>query len=526
MSALSVKKPYTVIVAVLLVVILGIVSLFNMQTDLIPSFNLPYAIVITTYPGASPEQVETAVTDVIEQSLASVSRLQEISSTSNENYSMVTLQFTDETNLDYAAVEIRENLDRIAGYLPENAGDPTIMKINPNIIPLMVASADMDGADRVETTNIVNDKVLPALKSVEGVASVSATGLVERSVNVTVSQEKIDSINKRILRKVDSQLADAQDELDNAQSEIDNGYDELSSQRRTRMNAVSSAEKALSKGRTQMKNAKKELDANSAKVDSALEQAQAGLDEINNNLPQLQAAKLMADENADALHEALVRAKEAVDSAEEPSAELLNALDEAQKLYDAAQERRNELGSSVEQLTAQKAELEATITALKDSKAEIEKGYEQYRAGESKLKQQEAQLASGKKQLTSALDSAKKKLDSAQSELDDAMEEFEAKRDEAIKKADMEGVITAELVTSLINAQNISYPAGYVQDGDESYVVRVGDKIESEQALRQMPLLSLDELEMDIVLNDVADVEITDNTDDTVTQFTYLFKLP
>ena len=109
----SVKKPYTVLVAVVLVIVLGVVSFTKMSTDLLPSISLPYVIVMTTYPGASPETVEMVVTKPVEASMATVSNIEEISSVSSENYSVVILEFAQSTDMNAASLEIRETLDQI-----------------------------------------------------------------------------------------------------------------------------------------------------------------------------------------------------------------------------------------------------------------------------------------------------------------------------------------------------------------------------------------------------------------------------
>ena len=145
LSRFSVKKPYTVVVAVVLVLILGVVSFTKMNTDLLPSMNLPYAIVMTTYPGASPEAVEEAVTKPIEQSMATVSNIKNVSSVSRENVSMVILEFGETTNMDSVTLEMRENLDQIKGYWDDTVGNPIIMKLNPDMMPIIVVAADVEG---------------------------------------------------------------------------------------------------------------------------------------------------------------------------------------------------------------------------------------------------------------------------------------------------------------------------------------------------------------------------------------------
>lgn len=139
-SKFSVKKPYTVLVGVIMAIILGVVSFTKMTTDLLPNINLPYVIVMTTYVGASPEAVETVVTKPVESSMATVSNIESINSVSSENYSMVIMEFAQSTNMDSVSLEIREKLDQIKSYWDDSVGSPIIMKLNPDMMPVMVAA--------------------------------------------------------------------------------------------------------------------------------------------------------------------------------------------------------------------------------------------------------------------------------------------------------------------------------------------------------------------------------------------------
>ena len=183
-SKFSVKKPYTVIVAVVLVIILGVVSFTKMSTDLLPSMDLPYAIVMTTYPGASPETVEQTVTKPIEQSMATVSNIKNVSSMSSENASVVILEFGESTNMDSVTLEMRENLDQIKGYWDDSVGNPIIMKLNPDMMPVLVAAADVDGMSAAEVTDYIENNVQSELESIDGVARISVSGNVTESIQV------------------------------------------------------------------------------------------------------------------------------------------------------------------------------------------------------------------------------------------------------------------------------------------------------------------------------------------------------
>lgn len=191
LSLFGIRRPYTVIVAVVAIAILGAVSIVNMSIDLLPNINLPYAIVITPYIGASPEQVEMGVTKPVEQAMASISNINNVQSISAENMSVVILEFTGTANMDTAVIEMREGLDPIGAYLPDSAGSPMIMKLNPEMMPVMVLSAAVEGKSITESSAFIEGTIIPALESVEGVASVSASGLIEQQIIVRLNDEKI-----------------------------------------------------------------------------------------------------------------------------------------------------------------------------------------------------------------------------------------------------------------------------------------------------------------------------------------------
>ena len=117
---------------------------------------------------------------------------------SYDNYSMVILEYEQSTNMDSAMIEIQQQLDQLTGQFPDSAGSPIIMQIDPDMMPVMVASADVEGMDESEVSSYVENEFSPALESVEGVASVSATGVLEESVQVTMDQEKSDALNDKI----------------------------------------------------------------------------------------------------------------------------------------------------------------------------------------------------------------------------------------------------------------------------------------------------------------------------------------
>ena len=219
-SKFSVRKPYTVIVGVILVVVLGVVSFTRMTTDLLPDMNLPYALVVTTDVGASPEEVESDVTAPVESAMATTSNIKNVSSSSYDSYSMVILEYEQSANMDSVLIEMQQKLDQLEGSFPDSVGTPMIMQIDPDMMPIMVASADIEGMSRGEISQYVEQELVPALTSVDGVASVSATGTLEEAVRVTLDQKKIDGLNEKILEKIEEQFEEPQKELDDAAEEI------------------------------------------------------------------------------------------------------------------------------------------------------------------------------------------------------------------------------------------------------------------------------------------------------------------
>ena len=203
LSKQSVRRPFTVIVAIILVAILGVVSYMNMTVDLLPNLNLPYVVVVTSYPGASPEVVETTVTRSVEQSMSTISNVKNIQSVSSEHLSMIILEFVGDTNMDTAVIEIRESLDMIKAFFPDDVGSPMLMKINPSMMPVMVLSAYVEGEDIGTSSSYIEQELLPEIEGVEGVGSVSAMGLLENMVNVTISEAKLDKLNADIAKAAD-----------------------------------------------------------------------------------------------------------------------------------------------------------------------------------------------------------------------------------------------------------------------------------------------------------------------------------
>ena len=650
----SVRKPYTVLVAVVLVIVLGIVSFTKMTSDLLPNISFPYVLVMTTYPGASPETVEMVVTKPVESSMATVSNIEEISSVSNENYSMVILQFAQSADMNAVSLEIRENLDQIRSYWDDSVGNPIIMKINPDMLPVMIAAVGGKDMSAAEITDLTNDTIVPELESIEGVASVSGMGLLEESVNVIIRQEKIDAVNEQVFgsidKEIDENLAelqenkqdiyDGQAELENAKKELADSEAELA-QKQQELNdskaELENSKKELADGRNELADKKSQLESGKTELNSKKDATTKQLAEAETKLltakADAEAAKTHLQleiqtaeatvkgldsgiEQARAGVQAIEQTITAVNGIEETLAGLAGTsdtqtyvvLDENTKAavkawyesagYEVKEDTlvweikgtlsaiKNDIlvkagASDVNGLEAKKAELQSKIADLESQKAMAAAPIDQYKSALSEIEGNISKLDSaltelyqgnlqaaiefanaqttislGEMQIASAesgLDSAQKQLEageeqikSGQEQLDagadqikegydqindnaeqladaleqilDGEEQIEEAREDAYDQADMNGILTVDTVEQLLAAQNFSMPAGYVTEDGISYLIRVGDKPDTVEELKAMPILNVDMDGVDVItLGDVADVFMTDNSADIYT---------
>lgn len=301
MSKFSVKKPFTVFVAMVAILVLGVVAYTKMTPDLMPNMDLPYVLVITTYPGATPEKVETTVTRPMEQSFATLDKIKSINSTSNENYSLITLEFSEDVNLDTISVDILQNVDMISGSWEDTVGTPYILKINPSMLPVAVTAVGMEGMDTAELSAFVDEEILPKLEGIEGVASIDASGLVETRINVVINQDKIDAVNKEITASLDEEFADAEAELNDGRAEIDDGKSgiasgkrELSDGKDTLSSEMAQAQAKITSGNTELLEMKLKLEDQLKELKEKkeeLEKSKTTLTELKNSISQAETAK-------------------------------------------------------------------------------------------------------------------------------------------------------------------------------------------------------------------------------------------
>lgn len=327
LSKFSVKKPYTVLVGVILILVMGVVSLMKMSADLLPDINLPYVVVLTTYVGASPETVETVVTAPVESAMATISNIEEITSMSAENYSVVILEFSQKTNMDSVTLDIRESLDQLESYWDDSVGNPIIMKLNPNMLPQMIAAVGVEGMSSAEVSKFVEEDIVPEIESIEGVAGVSTTGIIEESINVVISEDKVAKLNEKVGALIDEKFKEAYEEIEKGRKEIEDGEAELDE-----------AEEELLKGEKQLNNAQ-------AQVNNGKKELKDKQETTANELAQ---AKLK-----------LLTAKADLESAKTGISTNLATLD-------ALESTRGEVAGKRPELVSKKKELEKTLQQMND----------------------------------------------------------------------------------------------------------------------------------------------------------------
>lgn len=319
---LSVKKPMTIFVAVIVVIVLGIVSVFKMTPDLLPNMDFPYAIILTTYPGQTPETVESVVTKPLEQSLSTIDGVKTITSTSSDNYSMLTLEFEDGTNMDTATVDMRGNLDTIKDAWPDGVGSPYLMKINPNMMPVAMVAVDYDGYDTVQISDYVNNELKNQLEGIDGVASVSTKGIVTQKENVIISQTKIDALNAKINDALNDKFGDAEKKISDAKKELQDN--------------ISKAEQGSDTIEQSINDLNSQQEEVAKQLADAQGKAQSGYTEILNAKMQLldqQQSLTATKQTLTIAYQTLTQIKEKLDSLQDEKAQLTQQIETFEKIY-------------------------------------------------------------------------------------------------------------------------------------------------------------------------------------------------
>ena len=411
----SVKRPYTVIVGVIMVLILGYVSVTDMTADLLPSIELPYSIVTTVFAGASPEEVETSVTRPVESAMATVSNIKSINSVSSENLSMVILEFEESANMDSVNLEMREKLDQTAAGWEDKIGSPMIININPDMLPVMVAAVSREGYSGPRLNDYVKDDILAELESIEGVASVSASGGVTETIEVTISKEKLRVVNANVRQVISDKFEDARKELEKGRKEIEDGLKKVESGEKD----VEDALKKLSEGNEEL--AKKMAEARTEVDSKKSELANARL-QLTVKLSELQAQKAELQQTKTTL-EQLKSARDNITRQIKETKKALTDLEDMIKAYNKAKKKMEGFEKSIAEIEASEKltdkEKEKAVKGIRNDKdyvkteqslKTLEKAFKAQGLSPELLESQRTRLETALETLNSALKELDKTL--------------------------------------------------------------------------------------------------------------------
>jgi len=330
-SKFSIKRPFTVFVMVVMIIVFGYVAYTKMTPDLFPSMDLPYVVVMTSYFGATPEEIETTVTKPMEQQMSTLGNLKTLRSISSENYSAIILEFESDTNLDTISVDIRDKIDLVSGKWSDRVSKPIVLKLNPDMMPITVAAVSVKGNNNAQTSDLLNKELLRKLEGTDGVASVSTAGMVENTIQVSLNQEKIDKMNNKVQDAIIS-------EFGGAYSSITSGIASLEAK-----------QKLLGEGKQKILDAQLALTKQYAALQIMLSEA---LTNIQNTLQNDPTAIDQLLPQITALSDALLNM-------------------ESQKDFAYAN-----LGNSMSEIVTGQAILQMTVTQLEASLAQVESGRE------------------------------------------------------------------------------------------------------------------------------------------------------
>ena len=487
MEKFSVKKPFTVLVAVVMVLILGFVAITKMQTNLLPDVSTPYLMVVTVYPGASPERVESEVSDVLQNALT-VPGVENITATSAENYSLLLMHFTDDTDMNSALVKVSNKLDQAKSDLPSSCLTPSIIEYSLNMNAFMTVAVSREGSDIYQMSELVQ---------------------------VQLNQDKIDEINAQLLDLIDTKLADARAQLDSAESQIAAGRAEYDRQMKNFGNTVSNT--VLASMSTEVGNA----------VDVVRKQAQALMESVNQLIavvkePEIQQALIEVQQGLQKVLDKFDNTgMRDIDSLIEVVSELRDVTDKLTDALQKLQERVNTEtgteGSSAADLADElqlQQSLQVIYSTLEDTIKAMDNVPQLMSTFSGALGSFTQQQLNAYMQFTEA----REQLNEYEKQLETAKQEYETARTQALAQADVQKQLDINTLSTLIYAQNFSMPAGYVQDASgESWLLKVGEEYNSVDDIAGALLLHVDGYG-DVRLSDVADVEVIDNAADSFTR--------
>lgn len=516
------------IVTIIIVLVVGFVSVSSMKTDLLPNLELPYIAVVTTEAGASPKQVEADVTKTMESALGTISGVEKLTSTSSTNYGMVLLTFSDDTDMDSALVRVSKAVNTMD--LPDECGTPNILELSMDMVATLYANINYDGKNIKELSSFCDNTVIPYLERQDGVARVSANGLINDSIEIKLNKSKINRINAKILSQTNKKLAKASDKITSSQNKLSDSKNQLYSKKASLSDTKKKTSDKLSNAMTQLtkaqaskaaaestllslKASKSALEAEKkaykdAKLEDAYNTLDAALAALNQNMGAIAATQGITVPSS--VEEAIKKPSEYNKFIEWMNAAGYGAqvkqlsLDTLKQTHKAVKVRLPQIDTEIANLNTEIKAQEAIVAQIKKKVQDLDQKQTELNSAQLnaaiQIGQGEAQLSSAESQIKNA----EKQLSSAEKKLENSIE---AARD----NSNINALLSIDTLSGIISAQNFSMPAGYVEDkNDDKWLVEVKENFENEKQINNLVLTKLDGVGK-IRLKDVADVTTIDN---------------
>ncbi len=566
MSKLSVKKPFTVLVMIIIMIVLGTVSIIRMQLDLLPHISLPYILVITTYPGESPESVEETISKPLEQALGTISGVKNVYSMSYENYGIVELEFNSGTDLDSIMVKVYTQIDTVRAGWPDEVGIPSIMELSTDMLANQYLAVSYEGMDIRELSRFTEETIIPSFERLDGVASVSPSGLIEKTVEISLDQDKVDDLNEKIYAYAEEKLDDALADIMENQADLDDARDQLiESQQDLNQSQIDLNENLqeladayadliqaqydlvdsideIDDARRELDDKKNELESAKNEAFSGIVQAQEGLDKLAELQSQYDTLKGQYDALSAQCGEMAAAITEAggdpttnetymtMQGQLQMMAAGLSQLEAGMKMISdglAAAgitsyadldrmklELATQFGAASAQLSIAQQQLESARDQAEGGQDQINDAYEQIMDGYDQIQNGQEQINEGQQQINDGWQS----YYDAVEQFNDGLAQFEIQRQEALKKANSNELLTLQTLSQLIYAQNFDMPVGYIDDKDDnSWLLKIGNEFDSVEEMENTPLVVIDGVGT-VLLKDVANITIIDNSSTTFTK--------
>ena len=191
LSEIAVKRPVTVLMMVFIILIMGFVSFTKIPLDLMPEIEIPIAVVSASYQGVGPQEMEKLITQPLEEAIGTTANISNLHSTTREGSAMIITEFSFGTDMNDAALELREKIDMVKGFLPSDAAEPMVFKFDPTAMPIMMLSLSSESLSLTELQVLAEDTIKPRLERAEGVVSIEIIGGTKDVVEIRVSSERL-----------------------------------------------------------------------------------------------------------------------------------------------------------------------------------------------------------------------------------------------------------------------------------------------------------------------------------------------